>query len=92
MQGAEDRQGNGETQIAQGYDLVEAAGPRDIALRSPQRNQEKQEAGAAHRNRCARDLEKCGENGESACECQRKLGALIRGNFPWCRQRFNLKN
>jgi len=57
------RQGDGETQIAQGYDLVQAAGPRDIALRSPQRNKEKQDAGAARRNHRARDLKKCGENG-----------------------------
>jgi hypothetical protein len=37
----EDRQGNGETQIAQDYDLVQAACPQDIGLRSPQRNKEK---------------------------------------------------
>jgi hypothetical protein len=37
---AEDRQGDGETQIAQGYDLVQAAGPRDIGLRSPQSKKE----------------------------------------------------
>jgi hypothetical protein len=60
---AEDRQGDGETQIAQDYDLVQAAGPRDTGLRSPQRNKEKQDAGAAHRNHRARDLKKCGENG-----------------------------
>lgn len=59
---AEDRQGDGETQIAQGYDLAQAPGPRDIALRSPQRNKEKQDAGGAHRNRRARDLNKSGEN------------------------------
>jgi hypothetical protein len=53
---------DGETQIAQGYDLVEAAGPRDIGLRSPQGNQEKQDAGAAHRDHGARELKKCGEN------------------------------
>jgi hypothetical protein len=38
---AEDRQGDGETQIAQDYDLVQAAGPREIGLRSPQGNKEK---------------------------------------------------
>jgi hypothetical protein len=47
----------------QGYDLAQAAGPRDIGLRSPQRNKEKQDAGAEHRNPRARDLKKCGENG-----------------------------
>ena len=45
MQGAEDRQGDGETQVAQGCDLVEAAGLRDVGLGSPQGNQEKQDAG-----------------------------------------------
>jgi hypothetical protein len=37
----EDRQWDGETQIAQDYDFVQAAGPRDTGLRSPQRNKEK---------------------------------------------------
>jgi hypothetical protein len=60
---AEDRQGDGETQIAQGYDLIQAAGSPDIGLRHPQGDKEKQDAGAAHRNSCARDLNKCGKNG-----------------------------
>jgi hypothetical protein len=38
---AEDRQRDGETQIAQGYDLVQAAGSREVGLRSPQRKKEK---------------------------------------------------
>ena len=63
MQGAEDRQGCGETQIAQGYDFVEAAGLRDIVPGSPQRNEENQDAGAAHRKHRARDFKECGENG-----------------------------
>ncbi len=63
MQGAEDRQGGGEKQIAQGYDLVQAAGPRDIGLRSPDRNQENYDAGGAHRDHRARNPKKCGENG-----------------------------
>src|SRR6266446_1906918 len=71
------RQGDGETQIAQGYDLVQAAGPRDIALRSPQRNQEKYDAGAAHRNRRARDLKKCGENGCVHVEAWHRLAYPI---------------
>jgi hypothetical protein len=62
MQGTKDCHGDGKTQISQGYDLVQAAGLREISLRSPQRNQEKQDAGAAHRNHRARDLKKCGEN------------------------------
>jgi hypothetical protein len=67
---AEDRQGDGEAQIAQGYDLVQAPGPRDIGLRSPQRNQENQDAGAAHRDRRARGLKKYRENGCVHVECQ----------------------
>jgi hypothetical protein len=63
MQGAENRQRGGETQIAQGYNLVQAARPRDIGFRSPQGNQEKQDSGAAHRNHSSRNLKKCGENG-----------------------------
>jgi hypothetical protein len=62
MQGAEDRQGGGETQIAQGYDLVQAVSPRDIALRSQDRDQNNYDAGSAHRGHCARDQKKCGEN------------------------------
>jgi hypothetical protein len=58
MQGAKDCQGEGETQIAQGYDLVEAADLRDIGLRDPRGNQEKEDAGAAHRDYRARDLKK----------------------------------
>lgn len=63
VQGAEDRQGEGETQIAQGHDLVEAAGLPDIGLRSPRGNHEKHDAGAAHRDYGARDLEKGCKNG-----------------------------
>src|SRR5882762_5288097 len=78
---AEDRQWDGETQIAQGYDLLEAAGARDIGLRSPQRNKEKQDAGAAQRNHRARDLQKCGENGCVHVDAKRKLTRSIRGAF-----------
>jgi hypothetical protein len=38
---AEDRQWDGETQIAQDYDLAQAAGRRDIGLRSSQRDKKK---------------------------------------------------
>jgi hypothetical protein len=81
MQGAEDRQGGGETQIAQGYDLVEAASPRDIGLRSPECNQEEQDAGAAHRNHRVRDLKKCGENGcvHVGVDAKRKFACLFLG-------------
>ena len=90
MQGAEDRQGGGETQIAQGYDLVEAAGLRDIGLRGPQRNQEKQDAGAAHRNHRARDLKKCGENGCVHVDARRKLACSIREALS--RDQYSAKN
>jgi hypothetical protein len=62
MQCTEDRQRDGETQIAQGYDFVQAAGPRDIDPRNPERNKQKYDARAAHRNHGARDLKKCHEN------------------------------
>jgi hypothetical protein len=48
MQRAKDRERNRKTQIAQGYDLVEAVSPRDIGPRSQKRNQEKQDASRAH--------------------------------------------
>jgi hypothetical protein len=78
---AEDRQGDGETQIAQGYDLVQAAGPCDIGLRSPQRDEEKQDAGDAHRNCRARDLKKYGENGCVHADAERKFACSIWGTF-----------
>jgi hypothetical protein len=62
MQCAEDRQGRGETQIAQGYDLLQAASPRNIGLRSPDRNQNNHDAGGAHQGHRARDHKKCREN------------------------------
>src|SRR6266436_3659041 len=71
------RQGDGETQIAQGYDLVQPAGSGDIALRSPQRNQEKYDACTAHRNRRARDLKKSGENGCVHVDAKRKLACSL---------------
>jgi len=74
---AEDRQRDGETQIAEDYELVQAAGPSDIGLRSPQRNKEKQDAGAARRNHRARDLKKCGKNGWVHVDAWRKLACSI---------------
>ena len=59
---AEDRQGQGETQIAQGDDFVEAAGLRDIGLRSPQCDREKQDGGGAHGGRRGREIKKREEN------------------------------
>jgi hypothetical protein len=62
MQGAERSQGDGETQIAQGDKLVQAAGLRDIGPGSPQRDHENYDAGAAHRNYRAVDPKKCRES------------------------------
>ena len=41
----EGRQRQGEAQVGQGYDLVEATSLRDIGFRGPQANQEQREAG-----------------------------------------------
>src|SRR5712672_3571659 len=73
--------GTAKHKIAQRYDLVQPAGPHDIALRSPQRNQEKYDAGAAHRNRRARDLKKYGENGCVQADAGRKLGRSLGLNL-----------
>ena len=62
MQGAERSQGDGETQIAQGYKLVQAASLRDIGSGSPQRNHENYDAGTTHRNYRAVDPPKCIES------------------------------
>jgi hypothetical protein len=60
---AENRQWDRETQVTQEYDLVQSFGLRDRGLRSPQGNQEKHDARAAHRDRRARDLKEYRENG-----------------------------
>jgi hypothetical protein len=80
---AEDRQGDGETQIAQDYDFVQAASPRDIGFRSPQRNKEKQDGGAAHRDHRARDLKKCDENCcvHAGVDAKRRLASSFWGTF-----------
>jgi len=78
---AEHRQGDSETQIGQDDDLVQAAGPRDIGLRSPERNKEKHGAGAAHRNRRARELQQCGQNGYVHVDATRKLACLYGGTL-----------
>jgi len=82
MQGAEDRQGDGETQIAQGYDLVEAASARDIGLGSPKGNQENQDAGAAHRERGSVQRKKCSEKGCVHVYAERKLACASGARFP----------
>jgi hypothetical protein len=79
MQGAENCQGDGETQIAQGYDLVEAAGPREIGLGSPQGNQEKQDSGAAHRDRGAGNLKKRGEDDWVHVDGKSQVACYISG-------------
>jgi hypothetical protein len=61
---------NAETQIAQGYDLVQAAASRDIGPCSPQRNKENWDAGAAHRNHRAKRSQKMWREWLSACGWQ----------------------
>jgi hypothetical protein len=87
MQGAEDRQGRGETQIAQGDDIVQAVGLRDIGLCSPKRNKEEEDTGAAHRNHRARDLKKCGENGYVHVDGKIRLASSSWGTFSRSTQR-----
>src|ERR1700723_2534898 len=90
-EGAEYRQWDGETQIAQGYDLVQAAGPCDISLRSPQRNHENQDAGAAHRNHRGRGPKKRGLSGCVHVGAKRWSRALPGTSFPG-RRGFKLYN
>src|SRR5262249_29014629 len=63
MECAEDRQRDRETQIGHGHDLIQAASRGDLLFRSKRPDQEKRDAGSAHR--CCRAIEykKCGENG-----------------------------
>src|SRR5262249_43321411 len=63
MQCAEDRQGESETQIAQGHDLIQAASLGDLGFRSPYSDEEKRDAGGAHPCCRAREFKKYGENG-----------------------------
>src|SRR5271163_2155940 len=79
---AEDRQWDGETQVAQGHDFIQATSASDIGLRGPQRNQEKYDAGAAHPNRLSRDLLKCGEQGCVHVDAKHNLTLFYLRAFP----------
>jgi len=84
VQSAEDRQGSGETQIAQGYDFVEAAGAGDVVFGSPQGDEDNQDAGSAHRDDRPGDFEEHGENGCVHVDGKHKV-ALLDLALPWAR-------
>ena len=83
MQGAEDGQGDGKTQITQSYDLFDATGARDIGFGSPQRDQKDREAGAAHGERGSGQRKKCGE--KSRVHIESKSRAYLERIFPGSR-------
>src|ERR1700719_561373 len=58
---AEGRQRDGEAQVAQGCDLVEATSLGDIVFRGQQANHEQPQDGGGHREGGARKFKKCGE-------------------------------
>src|SRR6266403_5047631 len=59
---AEGRQRDGEAQVGQGCDLVEATSLGDIVFRGQQANHEQRQDGGGHREGSAREFKKCGEN------------------------------
>ena len=64
MFGAEDRERNGETQVGQGDDFVEAAGLGDLAFCGQDADEKKNDASSAHGVGGAGDFE---ENEENEC-------------------------
>src|SRR5260370_25418909 len=58
---AEGRQRDGEAQVGQGCDLVEATSLGDIVFRGQQANHEQRQDGGGHREGRARKFKKCGE-------------------------------
>ena len=64
MECAEDRERDGETKIGRGDEFVEAIGTGDVCLGGPQGDEEKQDAGAAHGNHCARSCEEQDEKSD----------------------------
>src|SRR5712675_2259510 len=58
---AEGRQRDGEAQVGQGCDLVEATSLDDIVFRGQQANHEQRQDRGGHREGGARKFEKCGE-------------------------------
>ena len=89
MKRAKDRERNRETQIAQGDDLVQAAGPREVGPHGPQANHKKHDAGAAHRDPRTRDLRKYGEN--SSVHIDTKQPACFTEGVSLSIQRFSCK-
>src|SRR6267154_3287001 len=58
---AERRQRDGEAQVGQGYDLVEATSLGQIVFRGQQANHEQRQDGGRHREGGAREFKECGE-------------------------------
>src|SRR6267154_4214300 len=58
---AERRQRDGEAQVGQGYDLVEATRLGHLVFRGQQGNHEHRQAGTGHREGGAREFKECGE-------------------------------
>src|ERR1700720_4654984 len=58
---AEGRQRDGEAQVAQGCDLVEATSLGHIVFRGQQANHEQRQDGGGHREGGAREFQECGE-------------------------------
>ena len=59
---AEDRQREGEAQVGQGYDLVDAASVGNIVLRGQEPDREQRKAGGGHGQGGARQCKEYGEN------------------------------
>jgi hypothetical protein len=59
---AEGRQRDGEAQVGQGYDLVEATSLGDIVFRGQQANHEQRQGSGGHREGGAGEFKECGEN------------------------------
>jgi hypothetical protein len=81
MQGSKHRQGDGETQIAQSYELVQAVGLREIGPGAPQRNEENKDASSAHRNYRAVDPKNCRDNSRLQVGVKRKHASSIWGTL-----------
>src|SRR5882724_1168069 len=58
---AERRQRDGEAQVGQGYDFVEATSLGHIVFRGQQANHEQRQGGGGHREGGAREFKECGE-------------------------------
>ena len=58
---AERGQRDGETQVGQGYDLVDATSLGDIVFRGKQADHEQRQNGGGHGEGDGREFKKCGE-------------------------------